>query len=466
LQENYLKYGCPAFDRNAILLTIKRLLRMKKTMLTLSTLCLLLAACSKKEQPSPADSATRTATTESVSTPTIPAGTFTITSYGASTGSSDNTTAVLNAINAASAAGGGTVVVPSGTWLCGPIKLKNNVGLQLASGAILKALPYGTYPGSGGIADVASLIDLSGLTNVMVSGPGTIEGQGSAWWTAYNNTKSSGAAIARPAMIGLSSANTVEIAGIKIQNAPNSHISVSKNNNSVTITGVTISSPSNSPNTDGIDTWSTNINIINCNISCGDDNIAMNNNSKYVTITGCTFGAGHGLSIGSYASGIDHITVGNCTFNGTSNGIHIKSNRTRSGTVQYLTYSDITMTNVGTPFNLCEYYPDNTIPSSASGDVAQPITSTTPVWKHITFRNITVTGSPKAGLLWAVPEKPMTDLVFDNVKITATTGMTANYIDGASFINGSSITVSSGNAFVSTYNSTITGINLTTGAAQ
>jgi polygalacturonase len=350
--------------------------------------------------------------------------------------------------------------------LCGPIKLKNNVGLQLSSGAILKALPYGTYPGSGGTADVASLIDMSGLTNVMVSGAGTIEGQGSAWWTAYTNTKASGNAIARPAMIGLSSATTVQISGIKIQNAPNSHISISKNNNSVTISGVTISSPSNSPNTDGIDTWSPNINITNCNISCGDDNIAMNNNSKYVTITGCTFGAGHGLSIGSYAASIDHITVSNCTFNGTSNGIHLKSNRTRSGTVQYLTYTDITMTNVTSPINLCEYYPDNTIPSSASADAAQAITTTTPVWKHITFKNITATGSPKAGLLWAVPEKPMTDLIFDNVKITATTGMTANFINGASFINGSKITVSSGNAFVSTYSSTITGINTTTGSPQ
>jgi polygalacturonase len=244
------------------------------------------------------------------------------------------------------------------------------------------------------------------------------------------------------------------------------HISVSKNNNSVTISGVTISSPSNSPNTDGIDTWSPNINITNCNISCGDDNIAMNNNSTYVTITGCTFGAGHGLSIGSYAASIDHITVSNCTFNATANGIRIKSNRTRSGTVQYLTYSDLTMTNVPNPFNLCEYYPDNTIPSSPTADPAQTVTSTTPVWKHITFRNITATGATKAGTLWAVPEKPMTDLTFDNVTITANTGMTANYINGAAFINGSRITVSSGNAFTSTYASTITGINVTTGAPQ
>ena len=132
---------------------------MQKTIVCLAMACLLLTRCSKKETPSASTTITRTPNTESVSTPVIPAGTFTITSYGASTGSSDNTTAVTNAINAASAAGGGTVVVPSGTFLCGPIKLKNNVGLQLSSGSILKALPYGTYPGSGGTADVASLID-------------------------------------------------------------------------------------------------------------------------------------------------------------------------------------------------------------------------------------------------------------------------------------------------------------------
>jgi polygalacturonase len=245
------------------------------------------------------------------------------------------------AISAASAAGGGTVVVSAGTYLCGPIKLKNNVGLQIAGGATLKVLTYDTYPGSGGTADVAPFIDLGGLTNVMVSGSGTIDGQGSAWWTAYNNSRASGAVIARLAIIGFSSSNTVEIAGITIINAPNTHIGVGKNSNSITITGVTINSPSNSPNTDGIDTWCPNINITNCNISCGDDKIAMDNNSEYVTITGCTFGTGQGLSIGSYAANIDHITVDNCTFNGTDNGIRMKTNRTRGGTIQFLTYSNL-----------------------------------------------------------------------------------------------------------------------------
>ena len=444
---------------------------MRKPILTLAAVCLIFASCSKKEDSLsaiPASPASKSSSSVlAVSVPNIPAGTFNVTSYGASTGSSNNATAIQNAINAAFTAGGGTVVVPSGTFLSGPVALKNNVGLQLSSGTILKAVAYGTYPGSGGTADVAPFIGLSGLTNVKVSGPGIIEGQGAAWWSAYNTSKAAGAAIARPAMFGFDGANTVEISGVTIQNAPNSHIGVGKNNNSVTISGVTINSPSNSPNTDGIDTWSPNINITNCNISCGDDNIAMNNNSKYITITGCTFGAGHGCAIGSYATNIDHITVDNCTFNGTDNGIRMKTNRTRGGTVQYLTFSNLTMTNVLSALSLSEYYPDNTLPSSPSADPGQAITSTTPIWKHMVFRNITVTGASKAGIMWAVTEKPMMDLVFDNVKITANTGLTANFVDGASFINGSRITVSSGNAFISTYGSTnITGINLITGAAQ
>ena len=69
--------------------------------------------------------------------PIIPSGTYNITSYGALTSSADNATAIQNAINAASAAGGGTVQVPSGTFLSGPITMKNKINLNLASGATL-----------------------------------------------------------------------------------------------------------------------------------------------------------------------------------------------------------------------------------------------------------------------------------------------------------------------------------------
>jgi len=402
---------------------------------------------------------------DTVAVPKIPAGNFLITDFGAATTAADNTAAIQKAIDEATKAGGGTVVVPAGTFNCGPLKLKNNVGLLVSDGAVLKVLAYEVYPGAGTTAAVASFLDLSGAKNVLVTGKGVIDGQGAAWWAAYSASKATGG-IARPAMVNFDNANTVEIEGITIQDAPNSHISVHRGNKHVTILGVTLNSPSNSPNTDGIDVWSPNVNILNCNISCGDDNIAMNNDTKFVTIAGCTFGKGHGLSIGSYTSNIDHIYVNNCTFDGTDNGVHIKSSRERSGTVEYLVYEKLTMTNVSTPINVCEYYPDNTIPASATADQGQAVTATTPVWRNIVFKNITATGSNNAGLLWSVPEKHMRNLVFDNVNIAAKTGMKMNNVDSAAFINASKIAVTSGNAFVSSSASTITGIDLTTGAAK
>jgi hypothetical protein len=123
------------------------------------------------------------------------------------------------------------------------------------------------------------------------------------------------------------------------------------------------------------------------------------------------------------------------------------------------------MTNVGNPINLCAYYPDSSIPSNPSTAASATVTSTTPNFKHIVFQNITATGSTVAGWMWGLPEQYIMDVTFDNVKISAKTGMTANFVNGAVFKNGSKITVSSGNAFVSTYKSTISGINITTGAA-
>ena len=147
--------------------------------------------------------------------PSIPSGTYNITSYGASTGSANNATAIQNAINAASAAGGGTVQVPSGIFLSGPITMKSKVCLNLASGSTMKMLAYGTWPGS------TAFIEYGGLSNVKISGSGTIDGQGSAWWTAYNANN----AVARPSVLDGNNCAIVQVTGIKIINAPNVHIS-------------------------------------------------------------------------------------------------------------------------------------------------------------------------------------------------------------------------------------------------
>jgi len=400
--------------------------------------------------------------------PTIPADTFNISSYGAESSTTlDNTLAIQQTINACSTAGGGVVLIPEGTFLSGPLAMKSKINLCIASGSILRILPYGsgngtvagTYPNSGTTNDYTDFIYGKNLNNIAVTGSGTLDGNGTDWWVAYRASS----AIARPCLIRFDGCSYVLISGIRVQNAPNVHITIGKTGSNATLKNLTITAPSDAPNSDGIDTWSPNINILNCNIAVGDDNIAMDSGSQNVTVKNCVFGTGHGCSVGSYASGVGNILVDSCSFTNTTSGIRLKTARGRGGVEQYFTYSNITMSGVTTPFFFSSYYPKE--PASPSADIAQAITSTTPSWQHILLKNIQVTGSSQAGIIWGLPEQSISDVVFDNVSISATTGMKAYFVAGLVFKNGSYIAVTGGSA-VTTYSTSVSGINLTTGKAD
>jgi polygalacturonase len=418
-----------------------------------------------------------------ITLPNIPSTPFPITNYGATTTSLDNSTAINSAITAANNAGGGKVVIPAGTFLSGPITMKSNVNLYLSKGAILQLMPYGTgngtpagsYPNNGTANTYANFISGQSLSNIKISGTGAIEGNGTAWWAAYKaNT-----AIARPCVIRFKACSIVQIDSITLRNAPNVHLTLGSSGSSRgsngTISNVTISAPSTAPNTDAIDTWYWDgIDIRNCNLSVGDDNVAMNTYSKNISIRKCTIGTGHGISVGSYTVDVQNVNVDSCTFNGTTNGIRLKSNITRGGNDSTFTYSNITMNNVKYPFYITSWYDNEPYP--ASSQVAGTVISTTPIFKNITFKNITVTNSTYGGIIYGLPEMPIKNVVFDNVKIAATTGgLVANYVSGLQFINCSSITIpsSKGNALVSQasvtsgtpYSATISGINLKTGVS-
>ena len=405
--------------------------------------------------------------------PNIPATQFLITNYGANTSSTDNASFINATINAANAAGGGTVVVPAGTFLSGPITMKSNVNLYLSAGSVLQILPYGngngspagSYPNTGVTDNYANFIFGSGLSNIEVSGSGTIEGNGSAWWTAYNANNN----ITRPCLIRFKACNTVWITGITLQNSPNVHVTLGQSSSmgsNGTISNITVIAPSTSPNTDAIDTWYWNgVSIHDCNLSEGDDNVAMDSYSQNVTIKHCTFGNGHGVSVGSYATSVKNVLVDSCTFTGTTNGIRLKSERGRGGLDSTFVYSNITMTNVKYPFYITSWYPSEPYPATAQ--VASTVTSLTPSWNNITFKNITVTNSTYAGIIYGLPEMYINNVVFDNVQIGATsTGLVTNFVNGLTFKNCSSVTIPSnkGNAIVP-YAATITGINTTTGVS-
>lgn len=384
-----------------------------------------------------------------VTLPSIPGGTYNITSYGASTGSGNNAAAIQSAISAAAAAGGGTVQVPAGTFLSGPIHLTNHINLNLASGATLKMLPYGTWPGN------TVFISAQYCTDLEISGSGTIDGQGQAWWNVFATNKS----ILRPQEVSLGNSTRVEITGITLKNPPEEHIWV-KGDTDVTVSGITIytvPAPGQAVayNTDGVDISATDAYLVNNNITCGDDNIAMS--GKYIDIENCTFGAGHGCSIGSITSGgVSFVTVHGCTFNGTISGIRMKSERGRGGTVQYLAYNNNTMTSVQNPVWISSYYPSD--PPNPTTNAAETVTSTTPIWKHIKINTLTATGSSNGGTIYGLPEEKVSDVTFDNVKISATKGMDIYNAASIVFTNGSSISVSSGYPVI-IYNASVTGIS-------
>jgi polygalacturonase len=406
--------------------------------------------------------------------PVIPNQTFVITNptYGAvGDGITTNTTSIQNAINAASTAGGGTVEFPAGTYLCGPLTMKSSINLQLDSGALLRMLPYDKYP--GGIVNPANFINGSSLHDIEISGTGAIDGQGSPWWPGYKTNN-------RPVMVSFSACTRVWIRDATFSNSPAAHLVVKGRAGNVTIEGVNIIAPSSSDptnpshNTDAIDLAETNAVIRNCNITVGDDNVAVGSSasaSADIVITNCVFGDGHGLSVGSFTSGgVSNMTVINCTFNRTDNGIRIKSDNDRGGIVQNLSYLNIGMTNVHFPITIYSYYnsvgtPSSITPAVAASQTVIPYPTNNPVYRNITFSNIfatAISGFP-AGIIWARPEMPATNITFYRCNLSASKSFDVYSARGVRFVDPQINVPSTVTSFL-LYNSQVIVTNSTPGA--
>ncbi|MBN2637643.1 MAG: T9SS type A sorting domain-containing protein [Bacteroidales bacterium] len=171
-----------------------------------------------------------------IALPDIPATQFNITDYGANTSSLDNSSAINAAITAANNAGGGTVVFPEGRFLSGPITMKSNVNLYFATGDTLEMMPYGdgngspegSYPNDGTTDSYQYFIYGENLHNIEVSGSGLIDGNGSAWWTAYEANSN----IRRPYLIRFKACDTVLITGINLTTGTSTSCSTTSITNS------------------------------------------------------------------------------------------------------------------------------------------------------------------------------------------------------------------------------------------
>jgi len=101
-----------------------------------------------------------------------------------------------------------------------------------------------------------------------------------------------------------------------------------------------------------------------------------------LTITDCTFKHGPGRSLGSETfGGVKNVRVRNCSFEATDNGIRIKSDPIRGGTVENAVCKNITMKDVRGAITIPSYYPKN-----PATDTVQPVTGRTPRRRNLTIQ--------------------------------------------------------------------------------
>ena len=358
---------------------------------------------------------------------------FNVRTYGAKgDGQTLDTAAIQSALDACAAAGGGRVEVPAGTYLIKPIVLKSNgLTFQLDAGATLQATDnFSDFDSPEKPGAVVPLISANGLTDLTITGQGTIDGAGAKWWPDVRVAKQAGKPETRhrPRLVNLSKCLNTLVENITLQNSPSFHL-VPSDCEDMTIDGVTIRAPFDSPNTDAIDpSTCRHLHILRCVLDVGDDNVAIksghvdaahpNAACEDILVENCTFLHGHGMSIGSETTGgVKGLTVRNCTFTSTVSGIRIKTDRTRGGTVADCTYTDLTMTDVNIPVSITCYYPK--VPPE---DTTEPVTDRTPHFQNITISNLTATGAQTAGLLIGLPESPINGLTLQNINIAADKG--------------------------------------------
>ncbi len=347
-------------------------------------------------------------------------------------GHTKDTAAIQAAIDACSAAGGGTVRLKAGTYVSAPLELKSHVTLHLDKGATLLGSPdFADYPVR---ADApwrrVSLLHADHAVDIGITGEGTVDGNGKLWWDAKAARKKGEPEAPRPLLIDLTNSKQILVEGVTLQNSPQYNLTTFLCDG-LTVRGVTILNPAKgAPNTDGIDPFSTShVLIEHTTIDTGDDNIAIKSGlvergepnvaSTDIVIRDCTLRAGHGLSIGSEtAGGVRNVTVERVSFSGTRQGIRIKSARGRGNDLGPFRYKDITMDGVETPIQITAYYT-----GAIADDKGQPMAEHTPRFHDITIENLRAVGAARAGVIQGLPESPIARVTLRNVSIDAKLGM-------------------------------------------
>lgn len=267
---------------------------------------------------------------QDIALPAFPDRTFNVLDYGAKNdGSELATVAIQNAIDLARKSGGGTVLVPAGVYLTGPILLRSNVRLYAERNALVIFSPdFTLYPIIDAVFEgvntkrCQSPISAYNAENIAICGQGTFNASGDAWrplkrakvtdkqWqkqlkrggVVSGDGKTwfpdEGAAYAqslcvdqnvpvnvpdwdsirsflRPVLLNFVNCKNILLDGVCFENSPawNLHPLMCEN---VVLNNLTVRNPWYSQNGDGIDVESCrNVLINQCTFDVGDDAVCM-----------------------------------------------------------------------------------------------------------------------------------------------------------------------------------------------
>ena len=397
---------------------------------------------------------------------------FLVTDFGAvGDGKTVNTKAIQAAIDKCAAnKKGGVVVVPQGTFLSGAIFLKQGANLLVEKDGVLKGTTNpDDYPQIQsrweGTEEMytASFVNAEGVTGLTISGEGTIDGSGEEWVqkNPYRRPPATApaapgaAAVAapmttppaapaatapaarpsapasprrgRPRLIGIQNSKDVLISGLNLHNQAVWCLFVLYSQN-VEIDGVKITAEHNIPSSDGIDIDSSkHVHITNAFIDDVDDCISItsgkdadglrvNRPAEDILIENSHFAYGQGgVAMGSETSGgIRNVTVLNCVMDSDNWApIRFKSQPSRGGVVENITYKNITLHGTREAFEMNMEW--------RMVGPRQPDSNPLPVVRNVKIVN--VSGDVRnVGVIHGLAGSPIQGVTFQNCKITADRG--------------------------------------------
>lgn len=384
---------------------------------------------------------------------------FDVRGFGAvGDGKTLDTVAFRHAIEAVRQLGGGTVRVPAGNYLVQPLDLVSGLTLSLEQGAVVT---FSDDPDDYGVNETRwegimrparrACILGRNLTNVAIIGPGTLDGAGARWWRPIQSAAEQKLTAAgpvphpwetdplsrRPPLVQLRDCSNVNIDGVTFRNPPHSAVHLLFSSN-VEIANSKFLAPAESPGTVGVEVdSSSNVTITSCHADVGDDGFAIKSGkdedgrrigrpSENVTIRNCSIAnAMGGLAIGSEMSGgVRRVRFFDCRFDGTAVGVRISTVRGRGGAIEDVRVANLVMNDVGAPF---------TITMRARPTTAEPTSARTPAIRNVRVSDIKVRNAARAGIIEGLEERPVSQLVFRNLDITARYGISCSWADDIDF---------------------------------